>query len=409
MENSSLTFEYDKVSQMHIELTNRCNAACPMCVRFYNNSPLLRPDIQLGEISIDQFKSWFPPEFLNHVQLILFCGVHGDPCIARDTLEIVEYIIQESPKTKIRFNTNGGMRNPEWWLKLGNMLKHNSEHYVTFSIDGLKDTNHIYRRNVIWDKLMANVTAFNSTGATSIWDFLMFKHNEHQIEEAKELAKTLNFTQFVSKKALGVDNGTHLQPMVALDKNGKFEYVIEAPTDPAKRNLEKPVGVKPHHSWTFTKDEYNNLKQNNAEGLINFHKRRYDNVYDEIKKKDFVEHDRCEIKCKSKRDDGVEIFVDNYGNVLPCCYIGTRMNGLYSDIATLQLHYETKKNGYDNLSLQKKTLKEILNSGYLDSVYVDSWNKSSIAEGKMLYCSETCGQQSSIDRIFFDKGKERLK
>ena len=50
-----------EVRQLHIELTNACNAACPMCVRFYRNSPLPRPDLEIGEITLDKFQQFFPP------------------------------------------------------------------------------------------------------------------------------------------------------------------------------------------------------------------------------------------------------------------------------------------------------------------------------------------------------------
>lgn len=395
--------------QLHIELTNRCNAACPMCVRFHNNSPLLRPDIELSEITLEQFKSWFSPEFLKQINLILFCGVQGDPCIASDTLEIAEYIISSSPTTKIRFNTNGGMRNPEWWEKFGNLLKHNSECWVTFSIDGLEDTNHLYRRNVKWDKLMANVTAFTSTGAKALWDFLIFKHNEHQINQAKKLAKSLNFYEFVPKKALGVDNGITLQPMPALNKDGQLDYVIEAPVDPNHRNLKVPSGSVDPHVYPFTKESYNKQRETKASELLIYHKDRSDKIYNVIATKDYSDFDSCSISCKSLTSYGVEVFIDNYGNVLPCCYIGTRMNGLYSEDATLQLHHEVKKYGYDKLSLKNYSLREILDNNHLNNIFTNTWKIDSVKNGKMIYCSETCGQNSSLDRIFTHEARAKLK
>ena len=47
--SSNLFWNSKELVQMHIELTNACNAACPMCVRFYNNSPLVRPDLEIGQ------------------------------------------------------------------------------------------------------------------------------------------------------------------------------------------------------------------------------------------------------------------------------------------------------------------------------------------------------------------------
>jgi MoaA/NifB/PqqE/SkfB family radical SAM enzyme len=376
-------------------------------MRFHQSSPLLRPDLTLGEISLEQFKSWFSIEFLKQVRVILFCGVHGDPCIAQDTLEITEYIVKNSPNTHLLFNTNGGMRNPEWWSQLGAILKTDPYNWVTFSIDGLEDTNHIYRRNVKWDKLIANVKAFIAAGGRAHWDFLIFKHNEHQLDEARQLAETLGFTSFIPKKALGVDDGKDLYPMGALNKEGKLDYIIEAPLDPKNRNLEnygKIGGISAH---PFTLEEYKKQKDGNL--IQYYHKDKYTKIYEVISDRDYDKKDSCEIKCKSLREGVVDIFIDNYGNVLPCCYVGTHLNGNYDDDKTLQLHHEVKKYGLDKFNLNHNSFENIIKEQHIDRVFTDSWNKESIKDGKLLFCADTCGQNSSIDRIYTHEGKANLK
>jgi len=397
-----------ELSQMHIELTNGCNAACPMCVRFHNNSPLTRPDLEIGQITIDKFKKYFPPHILQKCNLILFCGVHGDPCVARDTLEICEYIMQSSSKTAVRMNTNGGMRKPDWWKKLGELFsKRNKESgfnywQVTFSIDGLEDTNHIYRRNVNWKNLKDNFTAFISAGGLANWDYLIFKHNEHQIEEAKYLAEQFGFHEFVPKKALGVDNGRELTPMGVLNKEGKVEYVIEAPTDPKNRNLENPQGSFSDTLTYYPFDPADYRKAKETKSTLNHFQEQVNTVYeDRILNEDNSKYDKCEIKCKSKMGKwGKEIFVDQSGRVMPCCYIGTHLNGVYTDTRTLQLHKHMNDYDWDHFSLEKHTLEEILDAEHLDRVFADSWTKESVAKGKLSYCADTCGQVSSIDKIF---------
>lgn len=378
-----------------------------MCMRFHQSSPLLRPDLTLGEISLEQFKAWFSPKFLKQIRVILFCGVHGDPCIAQDTLEITEYIVKNSPNTHLLFNTNGGMRNPEWWSKLGAVLKTDPYNWVTFSIDGLEDTNHIYRRNVKWDKLMANVKAFIAAGGRAHWDFLIFKHNEHQLEEARQLAETLGFTSFIPKKALGVDDGKDLYPMGALNKEGQLDYIIEAPLDPKNRNLVnygKIGGISAH---PFTLEEYKKQKDGNL--IQYYHKEKYTKIYEDMSDRDYTNEDACEVKCKSLREGVVDIFIDNYGNVLPCCYVGTHLNGNYDDDKTLQLHHEVKKYGLEKFNLNYNSFENIIMERHIDRVFTDSWTKESIKSGKMLFCAHTCGQNSSIDRIYTHEGKTELK
>ena len=181
--------------QIHMELTNACNAACPMCVRFHNNSPLTRPDLEIGQITLELFKKYIPNDILTQINLIMFCGVHGDPGVARDTYEICKHIAETSPNTNIMMNSNGGMRTPSWWSKMGKLFSKKKHWLMTFSIDGLENSNHLYRRNVEWNKLEANVKAFTQHNPRSAWDFLIFAHNEHQLEEAKARCKEFNITE----------------------------------------------------------------------------------------------------------------------------------------------------------------------------------------------------------------------
>ena len=73
--------------------------------------------------------------------------------------------------------------------------------YCVFSIDGLEDTNHLYRRNVKWEKVIENARSFITAGGKAHWDMLVFEHNKHQVDEAKSYANKLGFVWFRSKCA----------------------------------------------------------------------------------------------------------------------------------------------------------------------------------------------------------------
>jgi len=59
--------------------------------------------------------------------------------------------------------------------------------------------------------------------------------------------------------------------------------------------------------------------------------------------------------------------------------------------------------GWDHFDLNKHSLTEILDAGHLDRVFADSWTKPSVKEGKMAYCSSICGEESRIDRVYFNR------
>ena len=394
------------VKLLHIELTNFCNAACPFCPRFVDATDILRPDIKLDQMTIEQFKEWFPQEVLIDVSRILFCGTHGDPMMARDLLDIVRYIRETAPHLNIMFITNGGMRKPEFWSELGNLLKVRPAGSVTFSIDGLEDTNHLYRRNVKWDILIDNVKAYTDTGANASWDFLTFKHNEHQLQEAEALSKELKIKNFLVKRALGFEEGNGgFKARGIYDRDGNLDYVIEPPSEQSLVNVNEYKDSKKSVSQTINLSYLKTMKETKvhagvAEKLANFSHENVPhwNTY-------VLEYDHHEIKCKSDCSKNsektlTEVYISCHGIVYPCCYVGTRVESSIDLYEDTQLRYALKNAGLENFSLKNKSLKDIVNGGFLDSVFTASWDRPSTKDGKLSYCAMTCGEKSQIDKIY---------
>ena len=63
-------------------------------------------------------------------------------------------------------------------------------------MDGLEDTNGIYRIGVDYNKVVANMRAFIDGGGRAIWKFVTFKWNEHQVEQAEALSKEYGCYKF---------------------------------------------------------------------------------------------------------------------------------------------------------------------------------------------------------------------
>ena len=152
------------IRELHIEPTSVCQAECPMCPRTmlgYHNDNLLN-----SELTLDDFKRYIDP-YLESLDKILFCGVLGEPVAAHDLLAMIKHALDVNPEITIGINTNGGLRSTSWWQDLANMIKSNIKSYVVFSIDGLEDTNHIYRKRVSWQKLMENAKAYIDAGGNA--------------------------------------------------------------------------------------------------------------------------------------------------------------------------------------------------------------------------------------------------
>ena len=180
---------------IHYEPTSRCNAACPMCARNTNGEGCVVP---LQDLSLELFKTQVT-DSIDQLEKVFFCGAVGDPCADKTLLDKISWIKQQRKDIVIGINTNGSIRNPNWWTQCGELLDGIYD-YVVFSIDGLEDTNHIYRVGVQFKKIMENAQAYIDTGASAHWDMLVFEHNKHQIEQCKRLADSMGFTWFRSKE-----------------------------------------------------------------------------------------------------------------------------------------------------------------------------------------------------------------
>ena len=184
-------FNLDDVKILHMEPTTNCNARCPMCLR-------TTTEFISGELSLDQVKNLFSVEFIKQLEKMYMCGTYGDPATSRAALDIYRYFKEHNPNITLGMNTNGGIRYPNWWQELASIMT-NPNDYVVFSIDGVEDTNHIYRQNVRWNKLMTNASAFIDAGGKAHWDMLVFDYNKHQVDDALTLAKQKRFTWFRAK------------------------------------------------------------------------------------------------------------------------------------------------------------------------------------------------------------------
>ena len=99
------------IDSVHVEITSRCNAKCPMCSR--TNNPIILNN--QSEISYADFVKFFPKDFIAQLKKIKFCGNYGDPAVAHDLIQIHEYVLEHNPTIMITLSTNGGVRNVDFW------------------------------------------------------------------------------------------------------------------------------------------------------------------------------------------------------------------------------------------------------------------------------------------------------
>ena len=120
-------------------------------------------------------------------------GAPGARLAAGQRLEIADHLTARG--VRLAVSTNGSLRKPDWWRRLGEMMKRTGSR-LELHIDGLADTNPLYRVKTDFAKIIENATAYIATGARAEWHFIIFRHNEHQIDEAFRLSRAMGFAEF---------------------------------------------------------------------------------------------------------------------------------------------------------------------------------------------------------------------
>jgi len=268
---------------------------------------------------------------LTHVN---FNGNLGDFASAREAVEIVEYLVSHSITVDI--NTNGSLRNQEWWQRLA--LPGVT---VGFALDGLADTHALYRQDTDWNRVIANAQAFIGAGGRAVWRFVPFDHNRHQEHQCRQLAQSMGFADFEN-----IYDGRDSGPVYT--RSGEYSHRIGPDAS----------GHVPH-----IKD----LLQSHVTWFDSHTVQSYKDVAD------------LQLRCQHKLKQQIYITAD--GSVYPCCYLG-----FYPDSMNHAGNSQTKQLVKENNALEYD-LAHCLD--WFDSVE-QTWARSSIADGRLYQCVNSC-------------------
>jgi len=343
-------FRYDELQSIHLEITNRCQASCPMCSRNYRGG-VDNPLLKISDWTIEDFKEIVDIETLKTIKRIEFCGNFGDPLINQDFHLMTDYV--KDYDIFVDIHTNGSLRNREFWK---NLPQHLSDHRVVFGIDGLADTHSIYRRGTDFDKIIENAQAFVDAGGIAEWSFIRFKHNEHQIDEARELAKKIGFKKFYTKDS---SRFVFEKSYAILDKD---ENIIET--------LQTPENTK--------------IKYFDPTDIVAVGKTIQS----------------TEINCYAKHKK--EIYIDAHKKIMPCCFLAAVPYDYERKTDSLYVAKQHIKNQYRDLidSLgntdAKKGIRTVIETEAFQTVWQHYWTIK-----KLWTCGRVCGNilDKPIDQV----------
>jgi hypothetical protein len=336
------------IQTLQFEPTSYCNARCPHCGRFDDVGDL-HPDLALLHLDIDTVLENLQLSSLTSLSEVILEGDKGDPIMHPEIEKFIDAFYKLPSRPVIHLMTNGGIRSTAWWNNLGQQYPNLR---VLFSIDGLEDTNHFYRVGVNYNKAMDNARAFAKGGGYAIWKFLLFKHNEHQLEEIKKLSKEYGFS------ALLFGPGDRYR-FLGLEKwpvrvNGEISHHIE------------PTTVDINQMQHIRYRKYNLIKPPVYTNQI----------------------------CPNLSQG--QIYINHLGHVIPCCmmHFDTELNYFGTD------HMKQLTAGLDNQSLLLNTISTVLGNKFFNNNLVESLLGAE--EGWHFNCQRSCKEQILTNKKKYD-------
>jgi MoaA/NifB/PqqE/SkfB family radical SAM enzyme len=282
----------------------------------------------------------FTKSFLQQLASIRINGNYGDIVMNPEGADIVDYFRQNNSRLEISVSTNGAARNQEFWQQLAL-----SGARVSFCLDGLEDTHHLYRQNTIWSTVIRNAKTFIDAGGQAVWKMIKFAHNQHQIEHCRTLSTQLNFDEFML-----IDQGRDTAPV--FNSQGKL---------------------------THTLGNYDG----NTDFQVLFHKKKTDLILLE----DIIPGRTPKTCITCETQTLKSIYIAANGDVSPCCYTGfypkTYGHGQYHQAVNAQLAPMIQTNNALEHSIEDCI-------AWFNQIK-RRWNHSTYEQGRLVVCDDNCG------------------
>ena len=299
------TLKIEAVKAINIEVSSKCNAACPFCSRRQKVRPYPGQLITMSDFKL------LPASLIQQLRRLTFGGNFGDLCCNPEVLDIAAYIRQLNPNIILEGDTNGSFGHPEWWQALGASFQKGA---MVFALDGLEDTHRRHRQGTDFHQIIRNMRAFVAGGGIAQWQFIVFKHNEHQLRAAEDLAREIGCARFYAFASR--DFSPDLAPPEILD-------------------------------FRIKRDIFSGYRE------------------------DLKDSDR-KARCRPLADGTIYIAAD--GSVHPCCYAHlmyiTEHNAKFEFIAPLVEKY------YERINFKTRPLADIVRGSYFAEVFKKSGNNA---------------------------------
>lgn len=177
--------------KIRIDACTLCQLRCPCCVREFAKAFFL-PTFGLGYLSFENFKKFVDNNNFEEIEL----SNKGEIFLNPELEDIIKYAHSKNIRLRAQAGTNMNYLTDSMAETL---VKYKFD-YITVSIDGASpETYKIYRVGGDFNTVINNINKinfykkkYNSPYPYLEYKFILFGHNEHEIDKAKELAIKLN-------------------------------------------------------------------------------------------------------------------------------------------------------------------------------------------------------------------------
>lgn len=181
---------------IRLDASTICQLKCPACY-MRKNPDLVKKGCKIGSLSFENFKKLIDDNILEKIEL----SNSGEIFMNKELVKIIEYGYKNGVTMTI---TNGVNLNYLTDEQAEALVKYKVD-TITVSLDGASQkTYEIYRQGGNYKQVLNNVKKiikykkkYKSQFPFINWKFIVFGHNEHEIEKAKKEAKKLGVDEII--------------------------------------------------------------------------------------------------------------------------------------------------------------------------------------------------------------------
>lgn len=189
---------------INAETSTTCIVHCSMCARSAIHQPLdstgrkqFMHELEVTDpLSISDFH-----KLCKSFKSISLCGVFSDPIYWKKLPEAMD-VMQQYPDTRFKISTAAHGPSYDWYMDVFSKCPKNVG--WTIGIDGSTgDTSRMYRQKQNTELMLkAYKDGIDKFNLTVCWQFIVFEHNVHELDDAKQeaLKNNMSFLEIISDR-----------------------------------------------------------------------------------------------------------------------------------------------------------------------------------------------------------------